>query len=74
MATTPLAPTAQQVPPTHDTPCRSFVVPDVCVGHVAPPSLVAIMVPADPTAQHALADGHATPVNAVLIPELLGDQ
>src|SRR4051794_5416842 len=59
-----LLPTAQQRRRSAQaTPLRLTIVPEVRADHVAPPSPVATMVPAAPTAAQLLASAHATPLS-----------
>jgi hypothetical protein len=74
----PSSPTAQQdVAVGHDTPWRlsaSDPLQEVCADQVAPPFVVAKIVPLVPTAQQEVAVGHDTPLRYAAEPELCADQ
>src|SRR5260370_10998903 len=73
-----IVPESPTAPPwlasTNDTPNRSWVVPEVRVVQVVPPSPVARIVPMPPTAQPWLASTNDTPKRPRVVPEVFPAQ
>jgi hypothetical protein len=53
---------------------RCLVTPEVCSDQVVPPSVVAVIPPASPTAQHAVALVQATPLSFLTAFDVCCDQ